>query len=90
MRKMLALAAAATLAACSGKKTYESGGSVDTTADSSHRVSVPDIDVGVKTDTLNVPTLGVEKDTVIVSKPVITGKKQIEVQRPTVKVNKKP
>ena len=88
MRMMLGLVAAAALAACSGKRTYESNGAVDTTGDST-RVSVPDIDVGVKKDTLTVPTVGIEKDTLIVSKPVI-GKKQVEVQRPTVTVHKKP
>jgi hypothetical protein len=85
---MLCLAAAAALACSNGKRTYESGG-VDTTADSS-RVSVPDIDVGLKKDTVNVPVLGTEKDTVVITKPVIKGRKPVEIAHPTVDVKKKP
>jgi hypothetical protein len=85
MRKTLAIVAAVSLVACT--RTQESGGEVDTVADTS-RLSVPDIDVGLKTDTVTVPTLGIEKDTVVISKPVKTGEKQYEVKRPTVDVKR--
>jgi hypothetical protein len=86
MRTSLLFVAALALTACAKEVEVESDGSVDTTT----RLTVPDIDVGVKTDTVNVPTVGTKKDTIIVDKPVVTGKKQVEVKRPTVDVNRKP
>lgn len=85
MRKTLAVLAAISLVACA--RTQESGGDVDTVADTT-RLGIPDIDVGMKTDTVTVPTFGIEKDTVVVSKPVKTGEKQVEVKRPTVDVKR--
>ena len=87
MRKALAIVAAVTLVACTREKTQEVGGEVDTLADTT-RLVVPDIDVGLKTDTVTVPTVGIEKDTIIVSKPVKTGEKKYEVKRPTVDVKR--
>jgi hypothetical protein len=53
----------------------------------SHTVRTPDVDVGSKVDTLNVPTMGTKKDTVVIDKPVVGTKKE-EVKTPTVKVTK--
>jgi hypothetical protein len=89
MQKILMLAAVLVVAACSNRTETESSGTIDTTpADTTVRVSVPDIDLGTTTDTVNVPTLGTQKDTIIVDKPVVTGRKPVEVKRPTVDVRK--
>ena len=92
MRIAIVLAAAAMIAACSRDKTYESGGTTDTTADTTRdttvRRGIPDIDVRMKTDTITVPTIGTVKDTIIVDKPVKTGEKKVEVRRPTVDVKR--
>ena len=94
MRKIIALTAIMALAACSGDREYESAGALDTlrdsTADTTARLSIPDIDVGMTTDTVAVPTFGTQKDTIIVDKPVTTGRRPVEVKRPTVDVNKNP
>jgi hypothetical protein len=88
MHKSLALLAALALVACT--RTETAGGEVDTVADTTARLSVPDIDVGMKRDTVTIPTVEMKKDTFIVNRPVVTGKKQVEIKRPTVDVNKKP
>lgn len=88
MRIAIALVAAATLVACSRDKTYESGGTIDTTADTTTRRGLPDIDVRMTTDTVTVPTIGTVKDTIIVTKPVKTGEKKVEIKRPTVDVKR--
>jgi uncharacterized lipoprotein len=94
MKTVLVIFAAVALAACARDAEYESAGALDTTADSTAdttaRLSIPDVDVGVTTDTLNIPTFGTQKDTIIVDKPVSTGRRPVEVKRPTVDVNKKP
>ena len=90
MRKFMVMTATAALAACSGDREYESAGALDTTADTSAGISIPDIDVGTTRDTLSLPTFGTQKDTIIVDKPVVTGRKPVEVKRPTVDVDKKP
>jgi hypothetical protein len=84
MQIRIAAAAAALVALTACSRTESSAGDVDT-ADSSHT----NVDVGTTTDTINVPTLGIEKDTVVVDKPVI-GKKPVAVKRPTVDITKKP
>lgn len=43
-----------------------------------------DVDIGLTTDTVNVPTFSTEKDTLIVDKPVISGRKPVEVKRPEI------
>lgn len=86
MRTTALFAAALSLAACSKKVEVESGGNVDTgraKVDTSKRVLVPEVDVRLKTDTVSVPTLGTVKDTIIIDRPVVTGKKQVEIKRPT-------
>lgn len=90
MRKMVVLVGLAAIVACSGDREYESAGTVDTTADTTARVSIPDIDVGMTRDTLSLPTFGTQKDTIIVDKPVVTGRRPVEVKRPTVDADKKP
>ena len=85
MRKSFLIVAAAALAACGTRET-ESGGEVVDTLNSPNI----DIDLGTTRDTVNLPTLGLETDTLIVKKPVITGRKPVEMKRPTVDVNKKP
>ena len=90
MRKFMVMTAAAALAACSGDREYESAGALDTTADTTARISIPDIDIGTTRDTLSLPTFGTQKDTIVVDKPVVTGRKPVEVKRPTVDVDKKP
>jgi len=86
---ILVLAALATMA-CARDVEYESSGSLDSTADTTARLGLPDIDFGTTTDTLNVPVVRMQKDTIIVDKPVVTGRKPVEVKRPTVDVNKQP
>lgn len=94
MKRLFFLTALVAMAACSGDREYESAGALDTTrdttADTTARLSIPDIDVGMTTDTVSVPTFGTQKDTIIVDKPVTTGRRPVEVKRPTVDVNKKP
>ena len=87
MKKTLVLLAALALAACSNRTETESAGALDTTVDTTATIRIPDIDVGTTTDTVNVPTLGMQKDTIIVDKPVVTGRKPVEVKRPTVTKN---
>ena len=89
-RTLILIAALGAAAACSSDRTYEAGGDVDSLADTTTHVRVPDIDVGMTRDTVTVPTFGTVTDTVIIDKPVVTGKKQVEVKRPTVDVNRKP
>jgi hypothetical protein len=85
MRKTALILAALALAACNTREESH-GEVVDTTIDNSKI----DIDVGTTRDTLNLPTFGMETETLIVKKPVITGRKPVEMKRPTVDVNKKP
>ena len=85
MRNVIVVVVAlAALAACEKKAEYSSG-EVDSTRDSSHT----NIDVGSTTDTINIPTLGIEKDTVVVDKPVF-GRKPVVVKHPTVDIKKTP
>ena len=90
MKQAALVCALAALAACSKGATYEARGEVDSARDTTRRVDVPNVGVGMKTDTVNVPTFGTRKDTIIVDKPVITGRKPVEVKRPTIDLNKKP
>lgn len=94
MKSLFFVAVIASMAACSGDREYESAGALDTTrdttADTTARLSIPDIDVGMTRDTVSIPTFGTQKDTVIIDKPVVTGRRPVEVKRPTVDVNKKP
>ena len=89
MTKAVLVCALATLAACSKGQTYEASGEVDSARDSTHG-GVSGVDFGMKTDTVNVPVFTTEKDTIIVDKPVIGGRKPVEMKRPTVDLNKKP
>ena len=89
MRIAFVLAAAAVLTACSRDRTYESGGTTDTTADTTRDTTGRfGIDVRMKSDTITVPTIGTVKDTIIVDKPVKTGEKKVEVKRPSVDVKR--
>jgi hypothetical protein len=90
MKKVMLITAVAMMAACAGDTEYESAGAVDTAGDTTNTLRVPDIDLGTTTDTVNLPTFGTQKDTIIVDKPVVTGRRPVEVKRPTVDVNKKP
>jgi hypothetical protein len=94
MQRLFFLTALVAMAACSGDREYESAGALDTTrdttADTTARLSIPDIDVGMTRDTISVPTFGTQKDTIIVDKPVTTGRRPVEVKRPTVDINRKP
>ena len=94
MKKWFFLTAMVAMAACSGDREYESAGALDTTrdttADTTARLGIPDIDVGMTRDTVSVPTFGTQKDTIIIDKPVVTGRRPVEVKRPTVDVDKKP
>ena len=85
MRKTLAtLGAMLVLAACTKGKEYESSGALDSTADTTHKITVPGIEVSTKKDTVTVPVIETKKDTIIVDKPVGVGRKKVEVTRPTV------
>ena len=86
---ILVLAALASMA-CARDTEYESAGSLDTAKDTTARLGLPDVDFGTKTDTVNVPIVTMQKDTIIVDRPVVTGRKPVEVKRPTVDVNKRP
>jgi hypothetical protein len=90
MTKALIIAAAFAVAACSRGETYESGGTVDTVVNNRDSTRGLNIDFGTTRDTLNMPIIGTEKDTIIVNKPVVKGRRPVEVKRPTVDVNKKP
>jgi hypothetical protein len=90
MKKGTWIVAIATLAACSKGETYEAHGDVDSARDTTVGISVPNIDIGMKADTVNVPTMSTQKDTIIVDKPVVTGRKPVVVKHPTIDVNKKP
>jgi hypothetical protein len=92
MRKLIGILAVAALAGCERTETYESSGTVVDTVntDTTARLNLPDIDVGMTKDTVTVPVFTTQKDTIIVDKPVVAGKKQVEVKRPTVDVNRKP
>ena len=83
MYRALVVLAALTLVACSKGKEYQAAGGADTTT----RVVVPEVDAGLKKDTVTVPVIETKKETLIVNKPVIT-KKKVEVKRPTVEVKK--
>lgn len=80
MNKGILVLAALALAACTktGENEYEverPGLVVDT-------VTTPELTT--KIDTVNVPVVGRQKDTIIVNKPVV-GTKQTEVKVPTVR-----
>ena len=85
MRKItlaFALAACATLGACS--KTEDGNIEVDrpTVGTTKDTVKLPE--VGTRTDTINTPVVGTTPETLIVNKPTV-GTKKTEVQVPTVK-----
>lgn len=82
MRRTALFVAAIVAAACTG--TEESGGEVVDTLNTPNL----DIDLGATRDTVNIPTFGLDTDTVIVKKPVITGRKPVTVKRPTVDVKR--
>jgi hypothetical protein len=84
MKTFMLVFAAAALVACNKDVETDSAGSVDTARDTVTRISVPDIDIGMKRDTLSLPTLDKRGDTLIM------GRKKVEISRPTVDVNKKP
>jgi hypothetical protein len=90
MRKAILAVAVLALGACTREKTYESGGSVDTVVNHQDTTRGLDIDLGTKRDTINLPIIGMQKDTIIIDKPVVKGRKPVEVKRPTVDVTKKP
>lgn len=87
MHKRSMVLAALALAACARDTEYEAGGAIDTTADTARGL---DIDIWTTRDTLYLPVFGTEKDTIIVDKPVLKGRRPVEIKRPTVDVNKKP
>lgn len=88
MTRAFIAAAAFVLAACSRGETYESGGAVDTTVNNQDTSRGLNIDFGTTRDTLNVPIIGTQKDTIIVDKPVVKGRRPVEVKRPTVDVKR--
>lgn len=75
MNKSLALMAALAVMACDRSDRVEG---TDT------ELIGGDVDIGLTTDTVNVPTFSTEKDTLIVDKPVISGRKPVEVKRPEI------
>jgi hypothetical protein len=58
--------------------------SVKTTEDTLHRADMPSI--GTRTDTVNSPVVGTQKDTIVVNKPVVGTEKKVvkvpDVKRP--------
>ncbi len=91
MRKFLLGAVILTLPLASCKKTGDNQYEVKTPTigTDTHTVTTPDVDVGMKKDTINTPVVGTRPDTVIIQKPVV-GTKKTEVSTPTVHVTKKP
>ena len=90
MKKTLIIAAAFALAACSRSETYESGGTVDTIVNNQDTTRGIGIDFGTTKDTLSLPAIGTETETLIVKKPVVQGRRPVEVKRPTVDVKRNP
>lgn len=72
MHKTLMLLAALAIVACDRSNDTDR---VDTAGG--------EVGIGMTHDTVNVPTFSTEKDTIIVDKPVITGRKPVDVKRPT-------
>jgi hypothetical protein len=72
MKKFVVLAAAVALAACGTRETESGGEVVDT-------LNTPNLDVDLRTDTLT-PTIGSEPDTLIIKKPVVTGRKPVDMK----------
>jgi len=75
MRKTLTVLAALAVMACDRANEREG---TDTSAIGG------DVDIGLTKDTVNVPVFSLEKDTIVVDKPVVSGRKPVEVKRPTV------
>lgn len=80
MKKGILVLAVFALAACT--KTGENEYEVERPGLVTDTVTTPELTT--KLDTLGVPVVGTEKDTIIVDKPVV-GTKQTEVKVPTVK-----
>ena len=78
------------VAACSRGERYESGGTIDTIVNNQDTTGGLNVEFGTTRDTLNLPIIGTEKDTIIIDKPVVKGRRPVEVKRPTVDVNRKP
>ena len=85
MRKGMLIVAALALVAC--KKTGENEYEVVRPGLVTDTVKTPDVDVGTKSDTVTVPVIKTEEDTLIVKKPVID-RKQTEIKRPTGEVKR--
>ena len=91
MRTAILAVLLVTAAACSRGENYESGGTVDTVVNNQDTTRGGiDVNFGTTRDTLNMPIIGTEKDTIIIDKPVVKGRRPVEVKRPTVDVNRKP
>ena len=91
MKKAIIVMAVLGVAACSRGENYESGGTVDTVVNNQDTTRGGlDVNFGTTRDTLNMPIIGTEKDTIIIDKPVVKGRRPVEVKRPTVDVNKRP
>lgn len=89
MRKMLLGAVILTLPIAACKKTGDNQYEVKTPTigTDTHTVTTPDIDIGMRKDTISTPVIGTKPETLIVQKPV-AGTKKTEVSVPTVKVTK--
>ena len=91
MKKTFLILSVVALGACAKGEKYESAGTVDSARpDTTDTTRGLDVQLGIKKDTINLPIIGTEKDTIIVNKPVVKGRKPVEVKRPTVDVTKKP
>ncbi len=89
MRKLLLGAVILTLPLAACKKTGENEFQVKTPTigTDTNTITVPDVDVGTRMDTINTPVMGTKPETLIVQKPVV-GTKKTEVRVPTVDVKK--
>lgn len=85
MRTGLAVLAVVALVGC--KKTGENEYEVVRPGLVTDTFKTPSVDVGTKLDSVTVPVVKTEKDTIIVDKPVI-GTKKTQVKRPTADVKK--
>ncbi len=89
MRKFLIAAVILTLPIAACKKTGENEYQVKTPTigTDTNTITTPDVDVGMKKDTISTPVVGTKPETLIVQKPVV-GTKKTEVSVPTVTVKK--
>ena len=89
MRKMLLAVALVTvpLAACTKTSNGEYEVKTPTVGVRTDTVNTPSVEMGTRKDTINTPVVGTKPDTVIIQKPVVGTKKTV-VTTPTMTVKR--